>query len=142
MGRMDLFNNVEVVRGISPQLYENGVNPPTVTIDTLGYESCTLIMLIGAATDNQTVTVQHSDDDAAYDNITADHVIADADNTAEQNRVNFLTTGTADHQVKVLGLRGTRRFIQVDGDGSGATGANFAVCAILGHPQNRPVDRS
>ena len=142
MASRDLYNNIEVVRGISPQLYLNAENPDGQTIDTLGYESVTLVMVVGVATDSQTVTVQHSVDDSAYNDITADHVIADPDNTAEAIRTAFLTTGTTDNVVKVLGYKGGRRYLQVDGTGSGGTGANFGVFAILGHGQNKPTDRS
>ena len=142
MASKDLYNNASIVRGISPQLYLNGVNPDGQTIDTQGYESCTLLLVVGVATDAQTVTLEHSVDDSTYNTVLAADVIADPDNTAAAILADFLTTGTVDNVIKVLGYKGGRRYLQVDGTGAGGTGANFAVYAILGHPQYPPVDRS
>lgn len=142
MASKDMYNNVSIARGISPQLYLNAVNPDGQTIDTQGYESVTLVMVVGVATDAQTVTLEHSVDDSTYDAVLPGDVISDPDNTSAAILTDFLGTGTTDHVVKVLGYCGGRRYLQVDGTGAGGTGANFGVFAILGNPQNAPIDRS
>ena len=143
MASKDLYNNISVVRAISPGVYENGVNPDGQTIDTQGYESVTLVMTVGAATDTQTLTLEHSVDDNTYNTVLAADVIADPDNTAAAILADMITVeaGDADSQ-KVLGYKGGRRYLQIDGTGAGGTGANFGVIAILGHGQYPPTDRS
>ena len=142
MASRDLYNNIKVVRAISPQLYENGVNPDGQTIDTKGFESVTLVFTAGTITDAQTLTLQHSVDDSTYNDVTAADVIADPDNTAASILTAFKATGTTDNVIKLLGYKGGRRYLKVDGDGAGATGANYGVVAILGHGQYPPTDRS
>jgi len=143
MASKDLYNNIKVVRAISPGTYESGVNPAGQTIDTQGYESVTLVMAVGSATDTQTLTLQHSVDDSTYNDVAAADVIADPDNSAADILAAMKTVASGDeNSQKVLGYKGGRRYLKIDGDGAGATGADYGVVAILGHPQYPPVDRS
>ncbi len=142
MASKDLYNNIKVVRAISPGAYETGVNPAGQAIDTKGYESVTLVFAAGSITDAQTLTVKHSFDNSSYVDVTAADVIADPDNTAAAILTAFKATGTTDHVIKCLGYKGGRRYLKVEGTGAGATGAAHGVVAILGNPQSGPVDRS
>ena len=142
MASKDLYNNVKAVRAISPGTYESGVNPAGQAIDTQGYESVTLVFVAGSITDAQTLTLQHSVDDSTYNDVAAADVISDPDNTAANILTAFKASGTTDHAIKCLGYKGGRRYLKVDADGAGATGADYGVVAILGNPQYPPVDRS
>ena len=142
MASKDLYNNIKVVRAISPDTYKNGEGPTGQTIDTQGYESVTLVFTAGAITDAQTLTVKHSFDDSTYNDIEAADVIADPDNTAAAILAAFKGTGTTDNVIKCLGYKGGRQYLKVDSGGSGSTGADYGVVAILGNPNEMPVDRS
>ena len=142
MASKDSYNNIKVVRAISPGTYKNGEGPTGQAIDTKGYESVTLVFAAGTITDAQTLTVKHSLDDSSYTDIAAADVIADPDNTAAEILAAMKATGTADHVIKCLGYKGSGRYLKVDSGGSGTTGADYGVIAILGNPKYKPVDRS
>lgn len=141
MASKDLYNNIEIERMISPGDYDTSGQPDAQVVDTLGYESVTVVFFAGAITTSQTMTLEHSVDNSAWDNIEAGDIIADPDNTAADIRTAFLTTGTTDHTINVVGYKGPRRYIRVNPT-TANDGAFFCVFAILGHGQNRPVDRS
>lgn len=143
MASKDMYNNVDVVRAIDPGTYENGVNPDGQVIDTHEFESVTLVMAVGSATHTQTLTLQHSVDDSTYNDVEAADVIEDPDNEAADILAAMKTVESGDEDsIKVLGYKGGRRYLKIDGDGNGDTGADYGVVAILGHPKYAPVDRS
>jgi len=141
MASRDLYNNIEVVRMISPGDYDTSGQPDAQVVDTFGYESVTVVFFAGAITTSQTMTLEHSVDNSAWNNIEAADIIADPDNTAADIRTAFLATGTVDHTINVVGYKGPRRYIRVNPT-TVDDGAFFCVFAILGHPQYAPVDRS
>lgn len=137
MATRDLCNNVKVVQAIVPGTYKTGADPSGQAVDTRGYDSVTLLLLAGDATDAQTLTVKHSYDNSSYEDIDKADVIG-----GEAILTDFGTTGTAAGAVKVLGYKGGKRYLKVGSTGAGTTGAEYAVVAILGHPKYAPVDRS
>ncbi len=141
MASKDMYNDIGVARMISPGDYDTSGQPDEQTLDTEGYESVTLVYFAGEVTTSQTLVIEHSLDDSAWDAITNDHVIADPDNSANDIRTGFLTTGTTDHEVKVLGYKGGRRYLRVTST-TANDGAEFCILGILGHGQYNPVDRS
>ncbi len=141
MASKDLYNDIAIRRMISPGDYDTSGQPDPQVVDLQGFESCCLVFTAGVITTAQTLVVEHSVDNSAWHAITDDHVIADPDNTATAIRTDFLATGTTDNVIKVLGYKGGRRYIRVTCT-SADDGAFFAVVAVLGHGQYKPVDRS
>lgn len=141
MASKDLYNNIEIVRMISPGDYDTSGQPDEQVLDTQGYESAVIVFFAGDITSSQTMTLEHSFDNSNWNNIEAGDIIADPDNSAADIRTAFLTTGTTDHVINAVGYKGLRRYIRVNPT-TANDGAFFCVFAILGHPQNEPVDRS
>lgn len=140
MASKDLFNNLKVVQAIAPGTYKGGESPTGAAIDTAGFESVTLALVVGGSTDEQTLTLKHSYDNSSYADVDAADVIAGPGNDAAAILSAFKATGTTDDVVKVLGYKGSRRYLKVESTSSGGDGAAYSVIALLGHPKYRPVE--
>ena len=136
MASKDLFNNIDIVRMISPAEYDTSGQPDPQVLDTFGYESVTLAFIAGAITTAQTLVLEHSFDGSAWAAVPGGDIIG-----GEAVRDAWLATGTTDHVIAAIGYKGPRRFLRVSCT-SVDNGAFFTVVGVLGHPQYGPVDRS
>lgn len=135
MASRDLVNNVKIVQAIVPGTYLTGTNPTSITVDTQGFESATLLVVAGEVTDAQTLTVKESANDDSYTDVADDDVIGGVGVLAA-----FKAIADDDgDEIKALGYIGGKRYLQVGSTGSGVAGATYGVIAILGNPQYAPV---
>ncbi len=141
MASKDMVNNIKAVQAIPPGTYKTGESPSGAVIDTAGFESVTLALVVGSATDAQTLTLKHSFDNSTYADVDAADVIAELDNDATAILAAFKATGITDDVIKMLGYKGSRRYLKVESTGSGSAGATYSVIAILGNPKYGPVER-
>lgn len=142
MASKDMVNHLKVVQAIAPGTYKGSESPTGAAIDTAGFESVILALVVGSATDAQTLTVKESFDDSTYTDVDAADVIASPGSDAAAILAAFKTTGTTDDVVSLLGYKGGRRYLKVESTGSGSDGAIYSVIAILGNPKYGPVNRA
>lgn len=139
MASKDMVNNLKVVQAIAPGTYKGGESPTGAAIDTAGFESVTLALVVGSVTDAQTLTLKHSFDNSTYADVDAADVITSPGSDAAAILSAFKSTGTTDDVVKLLGYKGSARYLKVESTGSGSDGAIYSVIAILGNPKYSPV---
>ncbi len=142
MASKDMVNSLEVVQAIAPGTYKTGDDPTGLAIDTAGFESVTLALVVGGVTDEQTLTLKHSYDNSSYADVESADVIARPGSDAAAILSAFKVTGTTDDVVKMLGYKGSRRYLKVESTGGGSDGAIYSVIAILGNPKYGPVNRA
>ena len=110
------------------------------SIDRAGFEAVSFALIVGAYTDGEhTLTLEHSDDDEAFDAVPAEQVVGEAVATEEGSPAMPTLAGMA----AVVGYVGGKRYVKpsvtVTVTGSPSTGAATSVVAILGHAHNRPT---
>ena len=104
-------------------------------IDTKDFESVTLLVIAGAVTDTQTLTLKDScQADSGFADVEAADVIGGADVLAD-----FLAVDDAG--IKALGYNGGKRYLKAASTATGADGATYGVIAVLGHPKYGPVGK-
>lgn len=135
MTTKDLASAILPAEAIKTNTYLNGTDAAGAAIDTAKFESLTLVLVCGAVTDAQALTLQKSNDNSAYVDVVAGDVVGGADELADFKEIG----ATDDDEVKILGYVGTHRYIKVSCTGAGSTGATFGVAALRGHPQYRPA---
>lgn len=120
--------------GIAPGVYKTGVDPTSVAMDTMDFDTVTVDLVIGAVTDAQTLTFQESNVvGSGYTDVAAADVIG--------NLVTFkaaVVSGNA-NTVQSIGYTGRKRYLKVGATGAGATGGAFAVVAELGGARKQPA---
>lgn len=136
----DLANSITPKRGLSP-VAAGTDNTAYVSqiVDTLGYGSCTFIILVGANTDSDAtfaVLVEEGDNSGLSDNA----AVADADLIGTEALAGF-TAADDDNKVKKIGYVGNKRYVRVTITPSGNNSGNIFIAGvwILGHPNQRPT---
>ena len=139
MAVRDLMNNIHPVRVLSPQAARTDNTPIVGTVvDSLGYESVTYLINVGANTDSDsTFTVLLEESDVSNDGFTA---VADADLIGTEALAGF-TAANDDNELRKLGYSGTKRYTRLTITPSGNDSGNIFVSAIgvLGHPALAPT---
>lgn len=135
----DMVSNIQVVNLGTFTL--SGVTPAaSAWVDTLGYDSATLVLVNGTVTDagdanGFTATVQHSDSTAAASAV----AILAADSVSGAIGVQ-VTADTADNVVAGgIGYLGSRRYARMNIVGTTGTNAVVTVLAILAEPSRAPT---
>lgn len=134
----DSLSNMQVVNLGTLSL--SGTTPAaSAWVDTLGYDSCTLVMVNGTVTvagvSGFTATAQHSDSTAAASAaaITAAESVSGATGIT-------VTADTADNVVAGgIGYNGTRRYVRFNVVGTTNTNAAVTIVAILSRAARAPV---
>ena len=140
MASRDLMNNVNLKRAISPAAAGTD-NTAIVSqiVDTSGYESCTLAIILGANTDtNATFSVLIEDGDVS--NLSDNAAVADAQLIGTEALAGF-TAASDDNALRKIGYVGRKRYVRATITPSGTDSGNIFVSAvwILGHPMNAPT---
>lgn len=135
----DLYNNIEVRRGLSP-LVQNNDSSAFVSqiIDMRGWKSLVWLVSLGDVTDADVTTVflMEHDDDSALANA-ADVPDSQMDPTEIIAAFDF----GDDDSVRKIGYVGEKRYVRLTitptGNNSGDIG--IAVIALMGDPDERPT---
>ncbi len=139
MGLRDIRNGISVVSCLPPLL--RAATASGTGVDMKGFDSAVAVVDVGAGTDGQfTFTMEDSPDDSAWTAVVAaeqdgSFVVADAE----------VSPDTGVSTISRVGYKGGQRYIRVvatESSGSSpvpATGINFGVQIILGHPHQSPV---
>lgn len=140
MAIRDLMNNIHPVPLIAP-IAARTDNTAIVSaiIDTLGYESCTLVLVTGTNTDaNATFAVLVEDGDDAT--LVADGAaVVDAQLLGTEALAGF--TFADDVECRKIGYVGNKRYVRMTVTPSGNDSGNIFIAgvAILGHPAMVPT---
>lgn len=139
MGFRDLHNNIHPVPLIAPVAARTD-NTAIVSaiIDTLGYESCELVLITGTNTDVNatfTVLVEDGDNSALSDNA----AVVDAELLGTEALAGF--TFADDIECRKIGYTGIKRYVRMTVTPSGNDSGNIflAGVALLGHPSLLPT---
>lgn len=139
MSKRDLHNNVHTVPLIAPVAARTD-NTAIVSaiIDTLGYESCELVLITGTNTDvNATfaVLVEDGDNSGLSDNV----AVPDAQLLGSEALAGF--TFADDGETRKIGYLGGKRYVRLTLTPSGNDSGNIFIAgvAILGHPRHAPT---
>jgi hypothetical protein len=132
----DLASNIVAALAIAPIALAGDEGATGITIDTMGYDSCTFFVSLGTLADaafTSTITVQ-SDDDSAMGSPTT---VADADLVISANA--FPIIQTDDDKVLKIGYVGNERYVRLVFASTGnASSLPISAIAILGHPHILP----
>jgi hypothetical protein len=136
----DLHNNIDVKRGLSPKaaVTDNTAYVSQI-VDTLGYDSCEFVILLGANTDSDaTFAVLFEDGNEAN---LSDHAAVDDDYLLGTEALAGFTAADDDNKVKKIGYVGLKRYCRVTITPSGNDSGNHFVAGlwILGHPHSAPT---
>ncbi|RWO08265.1 MAG: hypothetical protein EOS15_29855 [Mesorhizobium sp.] len=135
----DLMNNIHTVPLIVPVAARTD-NTAIVSsiIDTLGYESCTLVLVTGTNTDADatfTVLVEDGDNSSLTDNA----AVADAQLLGTEALAGF--TFADDNECRKIGYVGSKRYVRMTVTPANNAAGNIflAGVAVLGHPSLAPT---
>lgn len=135
--RTDLFNSINLKRGISP--YDHGTGDTAVVsqiIDMQGIDSLVFAIATGSLADVDatfTVLVEESDD-AAMSNATA---VADADLLGTEALASFTFAG--DDKCFKIGYKGSKRYVTCTITPANNTGAALLCVIAITVPQLLPT---
>jgi hypothetical protein len=137
---MDLHNNIDVRRGLSP-IVAGTDNTPYVSqiVDRHGYGSCEFVILVGANTDSDaTFGVLVEDGDAA--NLSDHAAVADDFLIGTEAQAGF-TAADDDNKVKKVGYCGGKRYVRVTVTPAANNSGNVYIAGVwlLGHPKKAPT---
>ena len=139
MSFRDLHNSIHPVPLIAPVAARTD-NTAIVSaiIDTLGYESCELVLVTGTNTDVNatfTVLVEDGDNSGLSDNA----AVADAELLGTEALAGF--TFADDIECRKIGYVGIKRYVRMTVTPSGNDSGNIflAGVALLGHPSLAPT---
>lgn len=120
-------SNLDVAITLAPATRTASANGST--IDTQGYDTITLVVIVGSYTDGTHLGVlQHSDDGTTWSDVEA------------ADQLGALSAIAAANQVQRVGYRGGRRYVRGRLVVSGATsGAVSAAVVLRGRPSVAPV---
>lgn len=143
-------------------LYEQALKPQTIqasalnsgNIDTQGYESLTVAILVGDVADTlpgspagkMELMIEHAADDGtgspgAYAACTDSEVIGFTGLTT--GIFQTIDTDAEDNRRYAIGYRGGNRFVRVTATPTNlSSGGPIAMLAVKGHPHTAPVDNS
>lgn len=141
----DLLNNIHPVVALAPAVVADGTAQPTVIIDTQGYQSLTLIILLGVLVDADaewSVTLSHGDavdDPANPTTITDTAEVADEDLIGTEDLAGF--THADDGKTRKVGYVGGKRYVRavIDDTTPNTGSAPMAALWLLGHPREAPT---
>lgn len=132
MASVDLKNNIKIVNGFNIASITTNTTTSGVQVDTKGFESVTIEVIVGARTDG-TVTplLQESDVDGSYSGSVADEDLIGLEANAALSEVNTRSR---------FGYIGTKRYVRVSlVSTSVTTGLTAGASVILGNPVSAPV---
>lgn len=134
---MDLHNNIEFRRALSPVVITDNTAQVCEIIDIAGFRSLEFAILTGTLADADatfTALVEHGD--AA--NLSDAAAVPDGALLGLETEASF--TFAADNVTKKIGYRGTKRYIRLTLTPANNTGnAPLCVIAVMGNPCLAPV---
>lgn len=135
---MDMFNNINPVRAISPVSVSDNTAQVSQIIDRQGFASLTFLIALGSLADSDVtfaVLVEHGD--AA--NLSDAAAVADAQLLGTEALAGFQFDD--DNETRKIGYIGSKRYVRLTITPSGnASAALLAAIAMLGNPDLAPTD--
>ncbi len=131
MAKVDLYNNILVVKGINPAVYDDSQNGPAH--DLQGFESAVIIIQSGTITNGtHTFSLEESDDNADWDAVDPNFV---------QGTLPVLTFAAGSDSVTRIGYVGMKRYIRVVVTVTGApnVGGLYGTSCVKGNPHSAPT---
>lgn len=139
MSKFDLMNDIDLKVAVAPTVISDGSSITSAVIDTKGYQSLTLVVVLGSvASATATWSVDVLDGDTATQ---ADHTSVDDDfiiGTKDLAGFGF----DDDSLCKKIGYKGSSRYVSLEITNvvANADDLEISVVAILGHPHSRPTN--
>jgi hypothetical protein len=146
MAQKDLASRISLVQAIGPAVLAADTTPSA--IDLVGFQGAALAIAVGVggitfdATNKIEFTLQHSDDDSSYADVTVDDINGkDAPATVTSGIVKALTAAHASANVSEIGYIGGKRYLKLKADFSGThgTGTPISATVIKGNPTYIPA---
>ena len=133
----DLMNSIHVKRAISPVVVTDNTAQVSQIIDTLGHDSLTFAIALGALSDaDATAVVLIEDGDAA--NLSDAAAVADSQLIGTELLAGFQFDD--DNECRKIGYAGFKRYVRLTIRRATNTGnIPVSALAILGHPQSAPT---
>lgn len=135
----DLYNNIEVRRGLSPQIQTNSSSAfVSEIIDMQGWKSLVWCVLLGALTDADMTTVFLMEDSDAAD-LSGSAVVVDLQ--MDPTEIIAAFDFGDDDTVRKIGYVGEKRYVRltITPTGNNAGDINIGVMALMGNPDQLPT---
>ena len=132
MASVDLKNGIKIVNGLNIAAITTNTTTLGVEVDTQGYESVTIEVMLGARTDG-TVTplLQETDVAGSYSGSVADEDLVGLEADAALSTL---------HTRSRFGYVGKKRYVRLSLVSTGVTtGLTAGASVILGSPRSAPV---
>jgi hypothetical protein len=139
----DGLSSIQVKTGYGAYYYQGNTAWQTAAIDTVGYDSLTFLVAVGAVLDADTVVtilMQESDDGTTYTDVADADMVTQTDGTAPETAAGFQFDD--DGEVRKIGYIGSKRYAKLYATSATNTGVtNLAIVAVQGHPgpANSPI---
>jgi len=134
---MDMFNNINPVRALSPASVADNTAQVSQIIDTQGFGSLTFLIASGSLADADatfTVLVEDGDDSGLSDNA----AVADAQLLGTEALASF--TFAEDDSTFKIGYLGSKRYVRLTiTPAANASAALLSAIALLGNPMVAPT---
>jgi len=134
---MDMFNNINPVRALSPASVADNTAQVSQIIDTQGFGSLTFLIASGSLADADatfTVLVEDGDDSGLSDNA----AVADAQLLGTEALASF--TFAEDDSTFKIGYLGSKRYVRLTiTPAANAPAALLSAIALLGNPRVAPT---
>ena len=133
MATKDMFSQVRPFVAIDIDTIATNVTTTGDIIDTQGFESVTLGLIVGTTTDGDyTLQLKDSADGTTFT------VVADADLLGTEAAASF-TADTDDDKITKLGYIGIKRYVRAEiVSASTTTGSVIGAWGVLGDPKSGP----
>jgi hypothetical protein len=139
----DNFNNIKIAQALAPVAITGDTT--SSAIDTLGYASCSCFVMFGAdATPPDAATnlwdcylTECDTSGGSYTTVDAADVIG-----STTNAFGKVNSGTEDELTYGLGYKGSKRYLKIVINETGAVSTIASAFAVLGHPATAPVDNT
>lgn len=128
----DLKTKIKITPAFNIASITSSTTTAGVEIDTVGYDSLTFALQLGARTDgNYTLLVQHSNTSGSgYVDVADDYLVG----------LESETTLSTANSVSKIGVLNFNRYVKISVVSAGVTsGATVGALAILGSPRTAPV---
>lgn len=154
MSKLDGYSNFSFLNALKPQDLDGTATNGT-TIDTKGFDTCTFVVDVGAATsagamsagDWHQIKLEHSDDDATWSETYPSQMIhsvvggAGAYSALDSGIFQSITSTTDTNKIYAVGYKGPKRYVRIAFSAEGAPSViSAAAVAILGLPADWPVN--
>lgn len=125
----ELSSMIGTARCLDPAVLAGNTNGSVV--DTLGYDSVTIVAAVGAIAGAGNMTLKIQEGDQAN--------LSDAADVAATDLTTAFATPLVTNTTQRIGYRGAKRYIRLVGTLNSGTSVAVGAVAILAHAQTKPV---